>query len=902
MPEEAAGPDLLQELAKYLPAIVFRVIVKPDGALQLDFVCDEAKELLGFDPKELENEPGQLMDLVLPADREEIQRRMRQCQAEQRKVRHEFRILRRDGVERWLRIEARPRIQADSEGCEWFGVAQDVTEAVERERELKRNKELLDGIFTSIDDAILVIGPPHRSVVKVANAAVERVFGFRPAELQGGTTEILHESRASFEAFGRLTEKVLNRKRSFRGEYRMRRRSGEIFPTEHVIAVLNPQSGWEGGVVSVVRDISEQKHSEEAFRQQDLFIQTVLDRLPIGLALNRVGEGTAIYMNRKFEEIYGWPKEELTDLNAFFEKIYPEPVQREAMMSRILADIASGDPKRMNWENVEITTSTGEQKVVSAMNIPLFEQNIMVSTVQDVTERRRYERKLEESESRYRSLVENTLDGYFICEMDTGKFLFLNQRICELFQYSFQEGLSLTLWDVMDPCEHPVIRKRMRSRIEQAVRSFSSNVYRARRKDGSTFRAEISSSLVTYQGRPVLQGILRDVTEEEKIQDQLQQAQKREAIGTLAGGIAHDFNNILSAIIGYTELAKHEFPDRSEGDAHLGHVLEASQRAKDLVAQILAFSRQGEQEEKPFRVDLILKEALQMIRSSLPSSIEISQSIEKAMPAITGNPTQIYQVVMNLCTNAAQAIEDEHGEIEVSLELVHVTGGDALPTVGLEPGDYLLLKIRDTGRGIPPEVRERVFDPYFTTKNAGEGTGLGLAVVYGIVKKHGGEISVESEVGQGTTFSIHLPVAEGVLQRVAGEKANRTPLPRGKERILFVDDEAAIVKIAQQYLEALGYDVTTRHASIEALQLFRNDPDRFDLVITDMTMPGLTGDDLAIQLLSLCPDLPIILCTGHSNRISESRARRLGIRAFVMKPLTQRELAETVRRALDEKK
>jgi PAS domain S-box-containing protein len=422
-----------------------------------------------------------------------------------------------------------------------------------------------------------------------------------------------------------------------------------------------------------------------------------------------------------------------------------------------------------------------------------------------------------------------------------------------------------------------------------------------KRKDGSLYTEEATISPVFNEQGEITNfvAVKRDVTSELELENRLAQSQKMEAIGTLAGGIAHDFNNILSAIMGFTEMVDVDLPEGSRNKEDLEEVIHACKRARDLVKQILTFSRQSDSELRPLRIDLVVNEALKMIRSSTPTSIEIYQNIQLDIPAVIADPTQVHQIMMNLCTNAIHAIEDEHGTISVFLDSIGV--GEVGNEKGEvpEPGEYVRLVVSDTGKGMPREIQERIFEPYFTTKTAGEGTGLGLSVVYGIVKETGGTITVESEVGRGTTFSVYLPAAEKSESEQARNKQSR--LPWGKERILFIDDEPAIANLGRKSLERFGYEVTIRQSSLEALELFKYDPKRFDLVVTDMTMPHMTGDELAKEILSIRKDIPIILCTGYSKRISDMKAKEIGIRAFVMKPLTQHELAETVRRVLDEK-
>jgi PAS domain S-box-containing protein len=378
-----------------------------------------------------------------------------------------------------------------------------------------------------------------------------------------------------------------------------------------------------------------------------------------------------------------------------------------------------------------------------------------------------------------------------------------------------------------------------------------------------------------------------------KLEAQLRQAHKMEAIGTLAGGIAHDFNNILGIIMGYAELALLKISGDDPLTENLQQVIRASHRAKDLVKQILTFSRQSEYTPQPLQPALIIKEVLKMLRASLPSAIEIRSNLT-SNSLVEADPTQIHQVIMNLCTNAGHAMRENGGILEVSLRDVEFRDSSHHPD--LFPGSYVQLSISDTGHGMTPEVRERIFEPFFTTKGIGEGTGLGLSVVHGIIKSYQGAITVYSEPGQGTTFNIYLPRLE---DRISPETQAVIFFPGGKERILFVDDEEALAELGRQALEHLGYAVVSRCSSVEALKAFAAQPEHFDLVITDQTMPQMTGTKLAQELLRLRPDLPIILCTGFSESISAERAKEIGIKDYIMKPLVISELAKTIRRVLD---
>ena len=419
------------------------------------------------------------------------------------------------------------------------------------------------------------------------------------------------------------------------------------------------------------------------------------------------------------------------------------------------------------------------------------------------------------------------------------------------------------------------------------------------RKDGTAFDCRLRACTLHPRG-PAQEYIVTvgDISESKRLKAQLQQAQKMEAIGTLAGGIAHDFNNILSAIIGYAELARMRVDQESDVAADLDKVIQSGERAADLVQQILTISRRHKKERRPMQLKYIKKEVLEMLRATLPSTIQVKERVGKEMGVINADPAQMHQVIMNLCTNAAHAMQEDGGVLEVGIGDVQVGSED--PETGyldLLPGSYLRLTVSDTGYGIPRHLMDKIFDPYFTTKDTGEGTGLGLSVIQGIVKAHEGTITVDSEPGKGTTFHVYLPIIQGEEKP---EKETEGPLPTGNERILFVDDEELLIGLGSQRLERLGYEVVPKISSTEALELFRSEPDRFDLVITDMTMPKMTGDKLARELMKIRPDIPVILCTGHSKLISEKQAKEMGIRAFLGKPILKRAMAETVRKVLDD--
>ena len=508
---------------------------------------------------------------------------------------------------------------------------------------------------------------------------------------------------------------------------------------------------------------------------------------------------------------------------------------------------------------------------------------------------RALKRELQDNEEKYRQLVDNANDAILIIQDKQVKFF--NPAALKLTGYSTGELMDMPFMRFIYSKDVSTVVERYERRLkgEEVLSTYNCRFIK---KQGETVWVQISAVKTMWEKKGATLTFCRDITQIRAAESKLQHTERMESIGNLAGGIAHDFNNILSSIIGFTELALEDVDTDSTIADNLQEVFVAGKRAKDLVHQILAFARQSDEERKPIQVDKIIKEVLQFIRSSIPTTIEIKHNID-SNSLIMGSETKVHQIMMNLFTNAAHTMEDEGGILNVSLKDIVIEKGFESEKLGLTYGNFIKISVADTGAGIAPDIIDSIFEPYFTTKNPGEGTGMGLAMAYGIVESYGGKITVDSTLGEGTTFTVYLPVTRKrkILQQYEPEQ-----LPTGIERILFVDDEAPIAKMGSQGLKRLGYEVTIRTSSIEALELFRSRPDDFDLIITDMTMPNMTGDKLSIELMKIRADIPVILCTGYSKKISDETASDIGIKAFVYKPTVKADLAKTVRKVLDETK
>ena len=509
---------------------------------------------------------------------------------------------------------------------------------------------------------------------------------------------------------------------------------------------------------------------------------------------------------------------------------------------------------------------------------------------------------LEEQQANFQHLVEHVQEVFWIALPDHSKILYMSPRYESVWG---RQCVSLVerphdVWDAVHPQDQEYVLTRV---AEGELAGFQAE-FRIIRPDQTVrfIRAQTFPIRNTHGEVVRMAGVAEDMTEHKRVQEtlvkterQFRQSSRMEAIGTLAGGIAHDFNNILTAILGYTELGLASVPKGSRTQRNLQEVLTAGHRAKHLVLQILAFSRQTGQGKKPTPIHTVIQEALKLLRATIPTSIEIRQSL-MTEASVLADSTQLHQVVINLCTNAEYAMRETGGLLAVTLEDVDVTKEKVRSVSGLKVGPHIRLIIQDNGTGMSPDVLERMFDPFFTTKPIGEGSGMGLAVVHGIVTNHGGALMIDSLGGKGTKVEVYLPIIPTPVWDGSGDQ---DVIPLGKETILFVDDEETIVRLGKELLSSLGYTVEVHTSSQDALHAFRQDPQRFDLVITDQAMPSLTGEALSRELLRIRPELPIILCTGFSHIMTAEKAKALGIQAYLMKPLAIRDLAPIVRHVID---
>ncbi len=756
---------------------------------------------------------------------------------------------------------------------------------LETTRSLKRSEEKFAKAFMAGPD-IMMLTRLKDGLVVDANDHYFQASGFKRAEVIGKTAAELNawvaeKDRATFVDQLRRNQKIENM------ETVLRKKDGTIKP--YVVSARLIDMHGEQCVISNTRDVSEQKAAQEALYRSEKKLRAILDSATASIVLlDR--QGVVLEANGVGVKWFNIARDKL--IGATVWQFFPLKIaeRRRAEVERVFATgqaVRNIDRCNERWGEYSINPVYDEDGAITAVAI----------YAQDITEKIESEQRLKEQEKKYHKLFDMESDAIFMIDQHSGRILEANRAAVAMYGYSKDELLALKNTDLSAEPD-----KTHRATMQQTeivpIRYHKKN-------DGTIFPVEITGAFFEWNDKAVHIAAIRDISlriqamkEKAALEAKIQEAQKIEAIGVLAGGIAHDFNNILAPILGYTEMLMGDFEPTSSTHAQLDEIMKATIRARDLVKQILTFSRQAEREIKPLKLHTVLNEVINLTRSILPTTIEIAPHIDTACGMVMADATQIHQVAMNLVTNAYQAMQKRGGRLAVRLEEVRFTT-EELPSANLSPGRYAHLAIEDTGVGMDEETLAKIFNPYFTTKPKGKGTGLGLSVVHGIVKSCGGEILARSKINQGSIFTVYLPTITAAEVPLA--KRTDVESDTGSETLLVVDDEQAIVKLQTQILGRLGYNVVPHASSIEALEAFRAQPDRFDAVITDMTMPYLSGDNLAEELLKIRPALPIIICTGYSELISPEKAKQIGIKGFLMKPIVKTELATMLRKVIDAK-
>jgi len=848
--------------------------------------------------------------LIIPQhERELVHKTVSRIVNQASPVTRENSVIAKNGRLLLLEWRAQPVFKGDGSLEYIFGIGIDITERKKMEEELKASEARYRDIFENVSDFLYVHDLEGRFIE--SNIFFKEEYGYSKEDIETLTVQdILTERHKPF--FKDFIGRVISSGKD-EGIFTITTKHGEHRTIEYKDSLIRDGHGNPLYVRGSARDITERiiaetelRKSEQRYRLLAENIRDIIWVLDLDLNYEYVSPSVERLRGYTVEETMAQtlknvltPESYATAAKVLAEELVPEKAGRrhDPYWSRVFElEMVRKDSSPI-W--TEVTASFLRDKEGNPTSI--------LGITHDITKRKIAEVALRTSEGRFRSLFEESADPNLLIEGNL--FIDCNRATLDMLRMDTKETiLDKSPSDLSPEFQPDGMRsdEKAPAMVNLAIEKGSHRFeWVHSRADGTEVPVEVVLTPIISKDSTIIHAIWRDITERKRAEEErqvyearLMRAQKMEAIGTLAGGIAHDFNNILSAIIGYSELALDDIPDGNPALSSLHEVIKAGDRAKDLVSQILTFSRQAKAEKKIVKVSIIVKEALKLLRSSIPSTINIVQNIDPESPAVFADPTQIHQVIMNLCTNAYQSMMDKGGVMSVSLGKATVDEAFAAGHPPLRPGACAKLTVSDTGCGIEPVVMNRIFEPFFTTKEKNRGTGLGLATVHGIVSELSGSIVMESLPGHGSTFDVFLPGFAAEAQEKASPDAN---ISQGNgERVLIVDDETAILEFAKTMLEGMGYRVSTTSSSNSALELFKRDPSAYDLVITDQTMPGLTGVQLAKKLMKIRKDIPVILITGYSETVSSETALKQGIKIYLEKPFTRNALASAIYKAFYE--
>jgi PAS domain S-box-containing protein len=838
----------------------------------------------GYTTEDYSANPHLWLEMVEPADRPDVERHVAAALRGDLVPPLEHRIRQRSGELRWIRNTLVARRDATTGQLTADGLIEDVTERRRAQEATAEAKGFLQQVVDASPSLIFVVDPEGR--VLFVNRYAADYHGSTPGASSVHPTGFVRPTSFDADAHaGDDAEVIRTRQRLVKEE----QNSGPDGGTHwfHTIKVPFFQADGTVNVLGISTDITERKRAEVALQQSEARFRMLTAASFEGIGISE--GGMVVDVNDQLLAILGYERSDfigrrVTDLVA------PESREQVAMHMRTSEDAYE------HW----MLRKDGRRVLMEARGraLDVAGRRLRVTALRDITDKKRAEQALRESEERFRTLAEESSDGIFLAD-PLGRYQDVNPAGSRMLGYSRDEVRTLVIADIVAPEEVARVGPEvLRLREDRVVRT----EWRLRRKDGSVFDGEVDARLLS-DGR--ILGVVRDITERRRTEAErrefervLQDTQRLEALGTLAGGVAHDFNNILAAIFGHLALARMDLEGDHPVRAVLGDIAELSERARDLVRQILAFSRSPNDQRE--RIDLAeaVKEVVRMLRATIPTTVEIRAEFEPDLPRVLADASQIHRIIVNLCTNAWQALGARPGSISLGLGVEEVDAARAAEDPRLRQGRFVVLRVRDTGSGMDAETIPRIFEPFFTTKGARQGTGLGLAVVHGVVRAHAGFVTVRSTLGQGSEFRVYLPASRDSSPEIPPA---RPALREGRAggRVLFLDDEPQVARACSRLLRRVGYEVATFQSPSEALADFQRDPAAYDIVITDMTMPEMDGLEFSRALRAVRPDVPIILATGYSALLTKNGADELGLQALIYKPLDPDEFIGIVQRVLE---
>lgn len=873
---------------------MFRVLIETiedvfwvsDPSIQNILLASPAYEKVWGKPlQDLYEVPRQFLESVHPEDKNRFMEYFEKFHTQGTGYSLEYRIIRPDGSIRWIFERAYPIHDSKGNLELMCGVSTDITDRKNAEKEYTKFKTISDK--SNSGNAIADL---NGNIVYL-NDSFASMHGYSISECLGRNLSMFH-TEEQMPAIRESMATLVDRGSFETFELWHKHRDETVFPTLMNGALIPDDSGNPLFLSTTVIDITEQKKAEQSLHDSEELFRNLFYFAPDSMAISRIEDGKYINVNRRFTELTGFTVEEILGRTSLDVGLWLKPQDFKYLYEEI-----ARTGKLDNFE-VQFRLKDGRIKtgLLSATLLELNQIPHLLGVVKDIDDIK----KTQAQYARLATAVDQAAERVVVTDPD-GSIVYVNPAFERSTGYSREEVIG-QYPSIISSGQHD------KSFFKDMWHTISSgNVWRGRimnkRKDGRLLLEQSTITPVKDSAGTIINyvQIASDITAEENLRDQLSHSQKMEAIGTLASGIAHDFNNIIQAIMGYTELVMDDMPVESRAYANLEKVMGAAQRSGEMVRQILTFSRRSKSNVSIIDIAPLIKEGLKFLRAAIPANIEIKDDIRTNIGKILGDPTQVHQVLMNLCVNAAQAMELNKGVVLIELEQVDLDADFAGCNPPLTPGKHLRLRVSDTGCGIPSEILDKIFDPYFTTKDLHGGTGLGLSVVHGIVSGCNGAITVDSELGKGTIFSVYFPTVEERIKVDTHDQilGNR---PLGSEHVIVVDDEDVLVELVASQLQRLGYKVSTTMDPREALRLLMQYPDKFDVVVTDLMMPQMSGVELAEKIAPAWPNLPVILCTGWNEAISNEQIRKAGIKAVVSKPATKDEIAHAIRKVIDETK